>query len=464
MPTAQAFPDKPEALLEALSDPNWYADHFGDNEKAAASMAEYAKAFNKTPDAAEVGRQIGEQINATFMQASKDWGLVPKDKRPDQTADVEHIKVSAIAGMRGTGAVRNAAYNPKAYTAKLDKVFDGMGDMIQTVNVRNIQSGVQFQREKFDKVRDVSNAYSSFDPASAGFLIPEEFRSDIMQLVLEQAIIRPRATVITMGSQQTSIPFVDETTHVGSVFGGMTFAWTNEAATIATSEAKFGRVTLVAKKLTGGARIPNELMNDAPALSSWFNTAAPQGIAFAEDDAFLNGDGGMQPLGILNSPAVVSQAKETGQAAATILVDNIVKAYSRMLPSSLNRAVWIVNQAVLPQLLTLTLAVGTGGAPVNMVNINDAPNMTLLGRPVLVTEKVPTVGTVGDIVFADLSYYLVGDRQAVSVESSEHVHFMSDETALRIIERVDGRPWIQSALTPKNGPTVSPFVTVATRA
>ncbi len=61
-------------------------------------------------------------------------------------------------------------------------------------------------------------------------------------------------------------------------------------------------------------------------------------------------------------------------------------------------------------------------------------------------------------MFVDLSYYLVGDRQAVSLDFSEHSRFMNDETELRLISRVDGRPWIQSALTPLNGDTLSPFV------
>jgi HK97 family phage major capsid protein len=461
MPTGTAFPDRPEQLAEALKDPKWVAENFSTPKAIAKSMNDFKNAWDKTPDAKVIAAQVGEQLDATFTEKAKEWGLA-KD-RPTTTG-LTDLKHADVLRAKGTGAIRNAAHNPNLHAASLDGVFTGLGELAQTMNVQNIASGGRLHRDKLAKLQEVRAAYSSFDPASAGFLIPEEFRSEIMRLVLEQSVIRPRATVITMGTQRVSIPFVDETTHVGSVFGGMLFAWTAEAGTIASSEAKFGRVTLEANKLTGGARIPNELMNDAPALSSFLNNAAPSGLAFAEDQAFLTGDGGMQPLGLLNSPAAVSVSKETGQGAATILVDNIVKMYSRMIPSSLNSAVWLVNQACLPQLLTLSIAVGTGGAPVNMVNINSAPDMTLLGRPIIVTEKIPTVGTVGDIIFADLSYYLVGDRQAVSVESSEHSRFMSDETEIRIIERVDGRPWIQSALTPVAGNTLSPFVTLATRA
>ena len=65
----------------------------------------------------------------------------------------------------------------------------------------------------------------------------------------------------------------------------------------------------------------------------------------------------------------------------------------------------------------------------------------------------------------DLSYYVVADRQAVTMAASEHVRFTNDEMVWRFVERIDGRPWIDSALTPRNGSnTLSPFVNLAARA
>jgi hypothetical protein len=52
----------------------------------------------------------------------------------------------------------------------------------------------------------------------------------------------------------------------------------------------------------------------------------------------------------------------------------------------------------------------------------------------------------------------------MSAMSSPHFKFQNDQTAYRIIERVDGRPWLQSPITPQNnGPTLSPFVQLAAR-
>ena len=84
---------------------------------------------------------------------------------------------------------------------------------------------------------------------------------------------------------------------------------------------------------------------------------------------------------------------------------------------------------------------------------------TILGKKWFVTEKVPTLGTSGDIGLYDLSYYIIGDRQDQRVDASPHVRFTTDETAWRFVERVDWQTMVDSPFTPYNGgATLSPFV------
>lgn len=91
-----------------------------------------------------------------------------------------------------------------------------------------------------------------------------------------------------------------------------------------------------------------------------------------------------------------------------------------------------------------------------------SPAMFLLGRPVLVSEKVPTLGTSGDIGLYDFGYYLIGDRMALALTTSDQRYFETDQTAFRVIERLDGQSWINSALTPYNGgATLSAFVVLS---
>jgi HK97 family phage major capsid protein len=310
-------------------------------------------------------------------------------------------------------------------------------------------------------------AASSGEPASGGFLVPEAFRAELMSLSLENSVVRPRARIVPMETSRVIYPFLDDTSHATNVFGGVTGYWTPESGPMTDTAATFGRLALEAWKLTAFANVPNELIADsAISFEAFIRSTFPQALSYFADVAFLSGNGAGQPLGILTAgnAARVSVAKEAGQANDTILWQNIVKMYSRMLPQSLGNAVWVVSPDVFPELATMALSVGTGGSAIWLQNGVGGPPMTILGRPVIVSEKVENLGDQGDINFIDFSYYLVGDRQAMTVASSEHFRFQNGETSFKFVERLDGRPWLQSALTPRNGgPTLSPFVTLDAR-
>ncbi len=324
-------------------------------------------------------------------------------------------------------------------------------------------------REGFDSRLEklaVDKALNEGQGDQGGFVVPEEFRGDLLSLSMEQAIVRPRAFTIPMATPTVRVPTIRDTTHASNVFGGVQAYWLAESGSVTASEPTFAQLALTAKKLTGYTTVSNELLMDsAIPLEALLNRLFGEAIMFFEDDAFLNGDGAGEPLGILGAGCTVSVAKESGQAATTVVWENIVNMYSRMLPSSLNRAVWVAHNDTFPQLATMSLAVGTGGSAVWINNGIAGPPMTILGRPVLFTEKCKTLGTTGDIYFADFGYYVIGDRQSLTVSASPHVRFTNDETVYRFVERLDGRPWLESAITPRNGSnTLSPFVKLDTRA
>lgn len=366
----------------------------------------------------------------------------------------------------GTPVARPKHYNKRAPGAKLDeaKLFDGWVDYLS-----NMWTKATSQRsfEAKTEVSKIMNALGSGSGADGGFLIPETLRSELLKVSLETAMVRPLARVVPMESLTVPFPTIDSVTNAGSVYGGVTAYWTEEAGQLNDSSPTFGRVVLTAKKLTLYSEIPNELFMDAlPALEAFMGDAYPEALAFFEDVAFISGNGAGQPLGFLNAPAAVEVPAETGQSSGTIVWENVVKMFARMLPSSISRAVWIAHIDTFPQLATMALAVGTGGSAVWIGNGNGAgaPPVTILGRPVLFTEKVSTAGTSGDLNFVDLGYYLIGDRQEMQVATSADYQFKNDKTAMRVIERVDGQPWIKSAIAPQTGTnSLTPFVKTATR-
>lgn len=453
------IPQNAAEMQEMMDDPKVVAEIIANGQ-----LSEFTRAYAKaTDERGQMADLIRESVQAAMVGQNEITAKVQETVK--DTLDVmlkEHGVNRPQLGAPGEGAKAVATYNRLAPGVKMDEIgFANIGDFARVAFNKGRTTD-----DRYQKAVDVMNAYSSNDPATGGFLIPEQQRAEVMQLALEASIVRPRASVISMTSLKQSVPYVDETTHVGSVFGGMSFSWTPESGTISPTEAKFGRVMLEAWKLTGLARVPNELWADASALADFLMRSIPRGIAFTEDAAFITGNGAGQPLGVQNAAntALITVGKETSQPANTIVVENILKMYARMLPQSIGSSVWMASPSTFPQLMQLAIPVGTGGAPVSLVDIHASPTMTLLGRPLILTEKVPALSSAGDIGLYDFGFYLVGDRQAVSLESSEHSRFANDETELRAILRVDGRPWIQSPLTPANGgDSLSPFVILGAR-
>jgi HK97 family phage major capsid protein len=448
-------------LEEFLSDPSKVRNLFDatgtPKPEFTTLLKNYATTVHNRND--EIGKQVKEQVQATIAEMFRD----DKDARRETA---RKVNLDPTFGIRDLPTQRGKIYNRHAIGAKNDKIFENSetptADFFRMITRNAVQNATP---EELPIYRALKN-YSSDIPSDGGFLIPETLRANLLSVALESSVVRPRAFVVPMESLRVPFPTVDETTHVGSVFGGLVGRWTPEGTEATDDTAKFGVVTLEAGRLEIYCEVPDTLVNDsAISFDAYLAGKMPEAMAFYEDRAFLKGNGAGQPLGALNASAMIQVAKQTGQAADTIVWQNIVKMYARMLPSSLMRAVWVVSPDTFPELATMALSVGTGGAAVWLPDGTGTPQMTLLGRPVVVTEKAEVLGDAGDINFIDFGYYLIGDRQAMSSTSSEHFKFSSSKIAYKVIERVDGRPWIASAITPENGgSTLSPFVQIAARA
>jgi HK97 family phage major capsid protein len=357
-------------------------------------------------------------------------------------------------------------WNKNAPGASLDGQFD-FGDFLVAAGANSMSETPPNLRPVRGKLEELRDAYSGTVPGDGGFLVPEEFRATLLELALEGSIVRPRATVIPMTALRLRIPMIDSSTNVGQVHGGMVAYWTEESAELVESAARFGSVLLEAQKLTGLSAVPNELMMDAPGFAAFVERAWPSAIRFFEDIAYLRGSGVGEPLGFLgagNTAAIaVAEDASPDQAANTIVADNIYSMASRMLPTSFGNAVWLVAHDAMGQIFKLA---ADDNSPVFLTNIANGWPVTILGRPVIFTEKTVALGTRGDIALVDLGYYLIGDRMTMQMSRSEHARFTRDQTMFRIIQRTDGRPWLNTPITPANGSanTLTPFVELATRA
>ena len=303
--------------------------------------------------------------------------------------------------------------------------------------------------------------------STGGYLVPEEFSTNIMEKALEESIVRPRASIQPMTSNRVVIPADVDANHSTNYFGGITIYRTGEAGQKTATSPTYSQIALTLHKVTGLCHISDELLEDsAIAVEANVTRKFSQAIAFVQDDDFLNGTGNNMPVGVLNAvnPALITVTAETGQGASTIVAENIIKMWARMYSAGKSRAVWVANDDTFPQLATMALAVGTGGVPLWMPagGVSGLPYQTLMGKPLLWTEKAQAVGTAGDIALIDFSQYIIGEKGGLQVATSIHFKFDYDQQSFRFVLRYDGQPTWTSALTPlRSSSTLSPFVVLS---
>ena len=301
-------------------------------------------------------------------------------------------------------------------------------------------------------------------PSDGGFLVQQDFVTELLKRTYETGILASKVKKIPISTNANGMKInaIDEDSRAnGSRWGGVQTYWEGEADELTASKPKFRQMELSLKKLTGLCYATDELLQDAAALEAVIRQAFAEEFGFKIDDAILSGSGEGEPLGILNSGAIVTVAKETSQTE-TITVENLIKMWNRLWSRSRANAVWYINQELEPYLYTLKI----GDKPVYIPagGLSEKPYGTLFGRPVVPIEQCSAAGEVGDIILADIGQYLLIDKGGIKSASSIHVRFLYDENVFRFIYRVDGKPIWTKPLTPyKGSATVSPFVTLAKR-
>jgi HK97 family phage major capsid protein len=195
------------------------------------------------------------------------------------------------------------------------------------------------------------------------------------------------------------------------------------------------------------------------------------GLSWYEDDLFVaNGNGTGQPQSLANASCAVGidrgTASQVGLADVTSMLKSLhPAALQAALTPGLTHVRWLLSSGVLAYFLDLYQAVGTpantGIALSDWFSFGDGHNIgpSMLGIPASVTDHQPALGSTGDVILADLSQYVIGDRLEMTVErSASGPSYALDASDFRIRSRVDGRYWVQSATTTEAGATVSPVV------
>lgn len=422
-----------------------------------------AEARKKLDEAAKIlsGEDISDELaeQAVALQTSAKE-IIDKAARLLEIMDlgasipIEREGDSKEAGWEGEVSEEEAEALKKA-KAKKAAAFDHFGEFIKAVALDG-KGRFTDPRLKF-ATKDMAEGAM----ATGGALVPPEFLQELLKYDGQGNIVRPRARVIPMAGRSLSMPAIDHGVHAvagkSNFYGGVLTYWIEEAGAKTIEDITFDKIELVLHKLCGYTRVSDELMEDSnPTVAAVISMMFGDAIEWKEDYAYLQGNGVGQPLGVVGAAGTFTQVRV---AALNFGYVDAVNMLTHFLP--VKGGVWVMSQSVMPELFTMVDPGNNyiwhphfGGA-----GAAQAGPGTLLGYPVLFTEKTPTLGTTGDVLLCDFSQYLIGDGSTTTLESSIHERFRYDQTTFRLVKRVDGQEWCKAPVLLADGATqVSPFV------
>ncbi|HEY3694072.1 phage major capsid protein [Phenylobacterium sp.] len=408
-----------------------------------------AKDDRTTEEEAKIGALGGEldTLEAEVIQLDKD---IVAEEASARRSGLFSSAAPAATLIPASSTARTEEADP-ALTGGFKSMADFAGAVVQTtLGHHDVRLGA------------TTSTYNQNAGASGeGYLVPPEFSKQVWDIAFEDTdllgMVAPEPTM----SNAVFKP-KDETTPWGAV--GVQAVWRSEGAQMTATKVNVTGEMMTLHELYAFCAASSEVLADGPMLQDRLTRQAGNAIKWQASDAIMWGNGVGKPTGFMTAPCLITQTKESGQAAATVVLANLSKMASRVLRTG-GSPIWIINADVMPQLVGLTLGNVPAYLPNNQPIVGSPWGGYLLGYPVLWTEHAQTLGTVGDIVCANMSgYYAATKGGGVDFATSIHLYFDQNLTAFRWTFRVAGQPYLSAAVSPAHGSTTkSHFVALQAR-
>ena len=222
--------------------------------------------------------------------------------------------------------------------------------------------------------------------------------------------------------------------------------WEEACDPIYELEKSISKVDIDNYKVAGFIPLCNALIEDSDIdLLDEIMVAILQGIGLALDKAILYGTGVKMPTGVvtaiddddalkLTNEITISSANSVGVK----LFQELVKAGAKCANNyARGEKTWAMAESTYTTLKAEALSVNAAGAIVTGVD----GNMPVAGGTIEVLNFVPA----NNIVTGYFELYVLGERKGMTIDRSEHVRFIEDQTVIRGRARYDGKPAIPGA-------------------
>jgi HK97 family phage major capsid protein len=342
---------------------------------------------------------------------------------------------------------------PNAPEAERTYGFRNMEDFLQTALLNRADPRLHTVTPRPEQTRDLA----MLPGAAGGFLVPPQFADMLTAITPQEAIVRPRATVMPAGvapDASVTFPMLNQSGVLG-VYAGMTGGWVGEGGLKPETQPALAQMTLTPHEVSAFVDVTDKLLRNNPAaVTQLIQTGFRDTILSVEDIAFISGNGIGRPLGFLGHASNVNVARAGGGA---IVYADVVNMFWRMLKLGTAGPIWLGNPSVIPQLQNLASVLGQ---PVWQPSAREGMPTSLMGFPFVPNERQPVLGAVGDLMFVNLRYYMIQEGVGLAIKDDQGIGaFDHNVTRVKAYRSVDGQPMLATPLLGEDGVnTFSPFV------
>ena len=408
-------------------------------EKKVAEMRQLvntAEAENRDMNEEEAGKFDAMSADVTNLDAQ----IARLESLEGMEATLDEPADSRVAGVRG---------HPGRAAAAAPKEFESLGEFIHAVRFRQNDPRLADLYAEPQAADDMQLG----EGASGGFMVPTQQRDELLQVSPSQAIVRPRANVIPAGSPpdaEITMPALDQSSDQ-NMYGGVEVRWIEEGGEKQKTDAKLRNIKLKPHEVAAHVVITDKLLRNWQASGTFISGLLRRAIIAAEDRAFLSGDGVGKPLGATKADACLAVNRTT---ASDVTYDDLLAMDEKLIVSAMN-SVWVVSKRAKTRLRKMQ---DPEGHYIWQESAVPGEPATLLGYPVVVSDRVAALGAKGDVMLIDFSHYLIKDGSGIFVSASEHALFTQNKTIIKAFWNVDGQPWLNGPIKGEDGEQYSPFV------
>lgn len=372
----------------------------------------------------ELLQQIGE-VRANFEEAMtrSDAEIKKFGEANTETQRAIDEMATKMAGLEATlQEIRAAQQRPAA-----NAMVSGNGD--GEVNPEERKAMVDYLRtgslEGYQK-RGLTPAIDG----DGGYLVPKDFKNDIVSVAYDYGAIRQYANVMT-----TTSDMVGENS-----IGPVTVAW--GPVDFADQTPDINAYNFPVNPCKGMVKIKKDLLADSGTnIDGTLVNAFGRAFAQSEDQKFCQGTGVGQPQGMFTHPDVLARFSKTGIAAALSDsthngADALTDVMMGVKADYRQNGVWVMNSQTLAAVMKFK---NTGDGALIWVNsTREGAPSTIWGRPVAIAEGAPDIAANAfPILFADLKAgYHIFDREGITVQRLNELYATSDQMAILVKRRL----------------------------